>query len=200
MARPRAYVKVDDRDRGYRRTVATFGQLDQAEIELGVFGDKAARSHPDSDLTVGQLAAIHELGLAGQEPRPAVGQWTDQNEQAVFDDIMSAAQVALRGVPLPQTLEAVSKKWVAGVQGFVLSGQVRPLNSPETVSRKGDDRPLVGFTQTLVDAIDAKVKLKGMQRYAKKWLRAGIVAAGEDILDAAVGVGNSVSKRIRGRK
>jgi hypothetical protein len=145
--------------------------------------------HPDSGLTVGQLATLHEFGLGGQEPRPAVGQWTDRNEDDVAKRLLGAVRFSLStGMPLKTTLEALGKSWADEVRAFILSGSVRPLNAPATVAWKEHDRPLEGRTGAIADAVTYKVTLRG-----------GASRALADLLDSAVGVGGK-SVRIRGRK
>lgn len=185
---PRPQAAVDDRDNGFRRLVADLGAADGAAIEVGVFGPKAMARHPDSGLTVGQLATLHEFGLGGQEPRPAVGQWTDRNEAEIRARLFQAVRFAIAGSPLRFVLEGLGKEWADEVRAFILSGSVRPLNAPDTVAWKGHGRPLEGRTGALADAVTHKVTLRG-----------GAARALADLLDSALGVGGK-SVRIRGRK
>lgn len=195
---PKVQVAIDDRDHGYKRMVADVGMMDGAQIDVGVFGAKAAAKHPDSSLTVGQLATLHEFGLGGQEPRPAIGQWTDQNEDRIHDELFTDLRLALSTrAPLGPILKLRAKAWADSVREFILEGHVTPHNTAMTVEWKGHDRPLDGRTGTLAEAIDSKVTLRG---FAKAVKHAGMMAAAaKDLLDSAVGIGG-VSKRIRGRK
>ena len=176
--------------------MADLGSMNGAAIELGVFGPKAQARHPDSDLTIGQLATLHEFGLGGQEPRPVISQWTDENENDIVRQLFGAVRFSMATrAPLSLTLDALGKTWVAGVQSFIRAGRVRPLNTASTVEWKGHDRPLDGRTGALADAVTYKVTLSGLAK-ARSALAA---AAASDLLDSAVGVGGP-SKRIRGRK
>jgi hypothetical protein len=149
-------VKIRQRDRGYRKLVK---ELAGGEITVGVLGQKAEEPHPDSELTVGQLAAVHELGL-GVPERSWLRSWIDGNQrrieqlsEQVWENISSGR------LSRKVALEQMAATLVQEIQENVLQGGITPPLAESTITRKGHDTPLVD-TKTLVSAIDYELKLK----------------------------------------
>jgi hypothetical protein len=156
---PRARVKatITDKDLGFSRRASNLAGL--TEIDVGVFGAKAAAPHSDTGLSVGEIATMLELGLGGQEQRSFVRAWMDLNEAKMRAEASEMIHLIASGYSRKKAATSLGERWVAGIKEFIMSGQVTPRNAAATIERKGHDIPALGLTGTVVEAIDFKLKL-----------------------------------------
>jgi len=156
--KPRLTVKLLDKDHGYRRVATDLGGV--TEITLGVFGAKAALPHPGSrGLSTGSIAFFHETGMGGMQQRSFIRAWMDKHTSMMVDDAAWAMKAVITGVSRKEVSAHIAKKWVSQMQAWIRGGNVRPENSPATVERKGHSIPMIGLTQTVVNAIGYRLKM-----------------------------------------
>lgn len=135
-------VRLTDVDKGYKRALAALGPL--GGLSLGVQGAKASSPHgPGEPISIGELAAIHELGL-GVPERSWLRSWIDENQRMIMDDCRRAMQQVILGkLTKEQALNVLGLKWVGAIQQRIADGQVTPALAKETVDRKGSSVPLI---------------------------------------------------------
>ena len=180
MARTR--VTVTDTDHGYKRLAATLGEL--GTITLGVQGKEAEEAHPSPtrwggpQLTVGQVAAIHELGL-GVKRRSWLGTWLDENQARLLAETADKLAQVLRGTTTRnKALQELGYKWTAELRDRIWEGQIRPRLADTTIAIKGGEwRPLLE-TGTLMNAITYKVFLPNLKSIKNVAQRAAARARG----------------------
>ena len=157
MARPRVKVTVTDVDRGFSRRASNLAGL--TEIDIGVFGAKAAAPHAESGLTVGEVATMLELGLGGQVQRSFVRAWMDANEDEMRKEASAAIRLVAGGYSRKKAATELGTKWADGIREFILAGHVTPPNAAATIERKGHDIPALGLTGAVAEAVDFRLKL-----------------------------------------
>jgi hypothetical protein len=134
-------TSVKDIDKGFKKLAGELGGA--GTITLGVQGEEAEKQHQNSELTIGQVAAIHELGL-GVPERSWLRTWMDENEQRCRADMGAALQEVIRGrKSRKQALNDVGYKWVAAMRENIRSGRIRPSLAASTVAAKGHNIPLL---------------------------------------------------------
>ena len=153
-----AKVKITDKDKGFAKFVGSLGEM--GNITIGVQGKDATKPHPeDPRITVGELAAMHELGLRGQKARSWLTRWVDENTQKMLQ--LSARQLkrVLKGdISRNKALIEMGYKWTEQMRQRMWDGKVTPDIAESTKRKKKDDRPLVEYG-ILHDSITYKVYL-----------------------------------------
>jgi hypothetical protein len=150
--------KVSEKGPGIGKLAETLGGL--GHLTLGVQGELAMEPHPDSELMVGQVAAIHELGLApGVPKRSWLASWIDKNQERmvreaklVYQDIIAGKMSRKRG------FEKLGYQWAKELRENLAGGGVNPPLRPSTVKIKGHTIPLFN-THAIHNAITYRVFL-----------------------------------------
>lgn len=143
-----------------RRKVAELGR---AHVRAGVVGQEAHRQHAGSNLTIGQLAILHELGNpstnlpARSFVRSTLENATVAAEFAVLETKLVGQVIA--GVLDRDTALRQLGTWISDkIRQRILAGEIRPSLAPATVARKGgESRPLVESFE-LVEAIGYEIE------------------------------------------
>ncbi len=159
-------LKIRDKDRGYRKLIR---DLAGVELTIGVQGDEAQKPHPSSELTVGEIAAIHELGL-GVPERSWLRSWVDQNGPTMEADLAVAWQRIAGGESRRKVMDSVGDKWVRDIQERILAGEITPALAPSTVAEKGHSVPLVD-TMTFITSITHSLKLLAIKSVKDRSVR-----------------------------
>lgn len=184
QGRNKVQVYVTDKDRGFRRLATDLGGV--TTIDIGVFGAKANKRHADSDLSVGTMAYMHEMGAGGMKKRSFVRAWMDSHTLQMHEDAMLMLRFIMLGGSRKEAADHLGKKWVAGVKRFIDAGNVRPANAPATIERKGHSTPMIGLTKTIREAITYKLKMpqtrtmRGTVKNAAKRALEGIISYNGD--------------------
>lgn len=155
----RSKVDINDVDKGYRRLVATLGEM--GAVHLGVQGEKALEQHPNSELSIGEVAAIHELGLSGghRTRRSWLMDWVDANQDRLVQETKAELQAVMAGHKTRnQALIALGYKWTQELRDNIWDGKIRPPLRPSTIAAKGHSIPLLD-SHALSNAITYKVFL-----------------------------------------
>lgn len=164
--------KVVEKGPGFEKLIA---ELAGGALFVGVQGDEAKMTHPNSDLSVGELAAVHELGL-GVPERSWLRAWFDENNERIQAQTREAlGRVARREVSRKRALEELGYGWVDEIRENIASGRIKPALSEETKRRKGHDIPLLE-SGTMMNAITFRLFLKQIKGIADPALRAALRA------------------------
>jgi len=159
MAR-KVTVRFEDTDKGFRKLAASLGEMGQ--ITIGVQGKEADARHDPEDPespTVGELAAMHELGLGGMRSRSFVRAWMDDNaERMVRETAEQFRAVLARTTTRNAALIKLGYAWTADMQKRMDDGRVTPPISDTTAKKKGHARPLIE-TYKLRNAVSYRVWL-----------------------------------------
>jgi len=149
-------ITVQDKDRGYRRRMAKLRKFfGSSGITVGIHGEDGGAGHEESDLTVGDVASIHEFGLNGVQ-RSFIGAWFDAEKSNHEDAMVKMAESVVRGDNTKEAaLEKLGVFLAADAQKYIQEGRV----SPPTVKKDPDDNPttLIASGQ-LVGSIRHKVE------------------------------------------
>jgi hypothetical protein len=149
-------------DRVFKRLRAKVEGIGDARVKVGVLASKGGGAvHDDSGITMVELAAIHEFGSpAANIPERSFIRRTfaEKNTELVQLQARVARALIAEKVSVTQALNVLGA-WAAGeIKKTVTAGpHIPPPLKPETVARKGSDRPLVD-TGRLVDAITWEVE------------------------------------------
>ncbi len=163
----RVKVVVSEKGPGIGILVA---ELAGAEVRVGVQGEEAKAAHPNSEWTVGELAARHEMGL-GVKERSFLRAWFDRNQARIQQQTRDAlAQVAARKASRKKVMEQLGYEWVDEIRSDLASGKVRPALAPSTIKKKGHPIPLLESAE-LVNAITFRLFLAQVKSVADPALR-----------------------------
>lgn len=136
-------------------------QANGVRLKVGMVGSRAGEKEEGSDLTLGDLAHIHEYGTEdGHIPaRHPVG----KTMVAMRDEL----EVTMRKIGLavftgkdPRALFRILGQRVAGRIKLTITSGLQPPNAASTIRRKGSSKPLIDDGQ-LVNAYDYVVEEAG---------------------------------------
>jgi hypothetical protein len=166
-------VTITDRDRGFKKLAASLGEMGQ--VTIGVQGKEAEARHPESeDITLGELAALHELGLGGQRARSWCRAWMDENEARMVRETAAQFRAVLaRTQTRNAALIKLGYEWTADMQKRMDDGRVTPPISAETAARKGHAKPLID-TYALRNAVTYRVWLPQVRSIRSKTQRMAV--------------------------
>lgn len=150
-------MPVLDIDKGWHDLEQRLSALSStAHVLVGVQGPKGDAQHNDSDLTVAQVASIHEFGL-GVPERSFLRSTMDEHEAQLLQLASRLGQGVIDGrFSQQQALGLLGEKGVGLVVDKIRS-HIEPPNAPSTIKRKGSDTPLIDSAQ-LAQSITAQVQ------------------------------------------
>jgi hypothetical protein len=163
MIRAKGTVK-DKESPGYARILEVLGSL--GHLTLGVQGKEAVTMHPDGRLLIGQVAAIHELGLSGHHrtKRSWLSSWIDAHAAEMHAQAADVMRAILAGtLTRKKGFEKLGYMWVQALRENITNSGIAPPLSPTTVAIKGHSVPLLD-TGSLRDSITYKVFLPRWKR------------------------------------
>lgn len=139
-------------------------ELGRAEVRAGVVGEQAAAPHPEADLTIGELAILHEFGnedRGGHIPERSFVRKTMRDPAAVAGFAVEQArlvrQVIAGQISRDEALRRMGEFMTARIKETILNHQVRPEDAPSTVAAKGHDTPLLE-TGVLAEAVSFEIR------------------------------------------
>lgn len=134
-------ITVKDTDLGWRKILAATQRRPRATLTVGIVED---RQHPDSDISVAQLGAVHEFGSRdGHTPRRSFLRSTFDDHQRAYDAIYKVLSTrSLLSGDVSIGLRPLGRKGVADVQAKIDSSIPPPL-AHATIDAKGHDLALV---------------------------------------------------------
>jgi len=151
-------VRITDRDRGWKALLKrTSHMARQRGVTVGVHSGEGAAPSGDSELTVLDVATIHEFGLGHNPERSFVRDFADEKRDEVKAAEKKIARAVTKGSQnLEDGLERFGLWIVSEMQARIRAG-IAPPNDPVTIARKGSSTPLINFGQ-LVGSITHKVE------------------------------------------
>lgn len=148
------------------------GELDIApriELELfaGILEEDYGKQHPNSDLSIGDLALVHEMGLGNNPMRAPVRRWSYRYETKLRRKVRAALKEAARkqkwsSGPIKQIADSAARS----LKSDFYRGKIKPGLKPRALARKAPEkRPLVD-TKTLAQHMRVRVKFarRGFKR------------------------------------
>ncbi len=155
---------VQDRGPGFQQLVA---DLAGAELTIGVHTEEGAQMHPDADMTVGEVMALHELGLGGQKERSWLRKFLDHNEARYTSMAAEAFRQIVAGGSRKKLTERLGYVITDEMRGNIADGKITPALAASTIAAKGHSIPLLA-TAKGVNAITFKLKLRQIKSVAKE--------------------------------
>lgn len=140
--------------RGLERIEKRLKELRGARLRVGVLSND--QHDPDNPIGLAELAAIHEFGspAANIPERSFIRRTFREKRPELLDVVRKVAKGTVKGkITAERGLNLLGAWLAAEVKKTVTDGpHIPPPLQPETIARKGSDRPLVD-TGRLVDAI-----------------------------------------------
>ena len=139
-------VKIVDKDKGYKALVKRVYGMGKPTVSVGILEAEGAQEAAGSNITIAELAAIHEFGL-GVPERSFLRAWFDQNEDRARSFVTELLKAVVKGkYSKEQALELLGTKLQAEIQARISAG-IDPANAPSTIARKGSATPLIDTGQ-----------------------------------------------------
>ena len=146
-----AKVRINDAE--LRRVLKRF-RAGNARVRVGVL---SGQKHPDSDLSMAELAALHEYGTKDIPERSFIRAPLESSRADVKRMMHKAAVAVVSGKVTPRaSLEILGQWGVTTIRKWVTVGSRLAPNAPSTIKRKGSARPLVD-TGRLLGAVSYEV-------------------------------------------
>jgi hypothetical protein len=153
MTKPR----ITDKDRGAKALLDRLGGGSRL-LAVGVLEGDA--THPNSDLTINEIAEIHEYGsdAAGIPERSFIRAFVDENEARINKALKRIADMTAKGSlkSVDQGLDRLGLTLVGGIQDRIRNG-IAPELQDATAARKGSSVPLID-TSALLTSITHEVE------------------------------------------
>lgn len=154
-------IKSSSRGAGFAKVLADLQRVKRSEVLVGIPAEKSSRKK--GPVNNAELLFIHTEGspLRSIPPRPTLKPAIEENAALIAEPLGDAATALMEDSA--QRAETSLKR-----AGIVASNAVKRYireedhlapNSPETIARKGSDRPLIDTGQ-LVRAITYVVRVK----------------------------------------
>ena len=114
---------------------------------------------PRVDLSISELATIHEFGL-GAPQRSFIRAWFDEQQDSIQSTLKSQVALAQAGkIPIQAALERCALAFEGAMKKRIARG-IPPPNAASTIARKGSSKPLIDTGQ-LRNAIRGRVGQDG---------------------------------------
>lgn len=102
----------------------------------------------DLELTIGEIAAIHEFGLGSVPQRSFLAGWADENPDKIKNAILKGAQALVRGsIKDPIQFLNAFGAWAVGQVQRRMAQNIPPPLAPATIKRKGSSVALIDTGQ-----------------------------------------------------
>lgn len=136
-------TKVTSKDKGYKAALKRYSAMG-SKLQVGVPSD--GTMHSGGDMTIADLATIHEFGL-GVPERSFLRAWFDGNQGRIRKMISLMQQSVATGKRTQeQALALLGQKWVSEIQ-VRMSANIPPPLKPATIQRKGSSIALIDTGQ-----------------------------------------------------
>ena len=151
-------MKVTVDDKVWRRIIANVKKAGTLELQVGITGSDGEQKHPNSDLTIGEIALIHEYGSekADVPARPFLSRAFERTAFPMHAAMRRAASDCyMSPSSLMSSLRAMGQLAVGAVR-MTIFDNIPPALEESTVRKKGHDLALVD-SGTLMEAISYKI-------------------------------------------
>lgn len=150
---------IKDTDKGATKLLASL--LAKGALKVGVLAAEAGTVHEaphaigpqqagassGNELTIGEIAEIHEFGLGSCPRRSFLADWADEKKAEITEVIVKGGRAIARGkLELPQVLEQIGV-WAVGSIQARMASNIPPALAPETIKRKGSSVALIDTGQ-----------------------------------------------------
>lgn len=168
MAHPK--VGLRKRDTGWVEFFKRAASVARAgKVKVGFLdGGPGAETHPGSDLTIAQIAAILEFGTEdGTIPERSILRATFDKRRKDVEEMAAklVGQVLDGKITDQQALGLLGAWFAAEVKKYVTAGaHVQPENAPSTIAQKGSDRPWVDTGRT-INSVSWATEGRGMKKH-----------------------------------
>jgi hypothetical protein len=152
-------MSVQDTDHGYRELVEKLYGLseDKPTVSMGIHEAKGSATHGKGPATIIDIANFNEFGTSRIPARSFIGDWFDEDEPKMREDLLHLMQSAVAGkMTADEALEILGQTGVGRIQQRISAG-IEPANSESTIHQKGSSKPLVN-KGILRSSIDYEVK------------------------------------------
>lgn len=154
--------------------------LSKGALSVGILAGEAAAPHkaktaearisdlfkePSEQLTIGEIAAVHEFGLGSSPERSFLRGWVDESTAQIEQVIVAGARALARG-KLTSPLQFLNQTgaWAVGQIQARMARNIPPPLAPETIRRKGSTIALIDTGQlrsSISFRVDAVETAKG---------------------------------------
>lgn len=129
----------------YRKLARVLADQALHQIKVGIHAEDAAYTYPNG-MTLGEVAEIHEFGLA--EPRvprrSAIVGWFDENLPSARWKLMREMRLVAKGQqPYAEALKIFAEWAARRIRDRIDDRTAFAPNAPSTIEKKGFDYPLV---------------------------------------------------------
>jgi hypothetical protein len=139
---------LQDRDRGYRSLLRNIGGARSGTtVKVGFQGPRAEEQEHDADLTVVEIAAIHEFGFGNVPERSMIRAWVDQNGPAIKRLMNQLADQVIKGEINIKTAMDRFGIWAVGQIQLRIADGIEPKLADSTIAHKGSSVPLINTGQ-----------------------------------------------------
>lgn len=154
-----AHGELKDVDRGWREAVqAMAAAANKQGAHVTVGWPESSGVHRNSQLTVAQIAAIHEFGLPPRIPERSMIRATYEQNSARYAEAVRKIGIGISfaRTDLRRGLDLLGSMIKGDIQRRIAAG-VPPPNAPSTIKRKGSSTPLIDTGQMRA-ALDHEVR------------------------------------------
>jgi len=139
--------RVTDRDKGLKDLSKKITQSKDLILTVGVHGEEGNQAHEGGQLTVADIATVHEYGLGTAPERSWLRAWADENEEKNKEALRKiGAAVVKRRFSANVGLERAGNLFVAQIQQRI-SANIPPPLKPATIAAKGSSVALIDSGQ-----------------------------------------------------
>lgn len=137
------------KDLGFNSILRELRTLQRSEVAVGIVGTEAQTKHPDSDLTLAEVAAVNEYGSDdGHIPeRPAHRNCAEDNQAEIAKNTQNAISAVLSGAKAQAVMDRLGV-WYTGKVKQAIADFDTPPNAPATIRAKGANNPLIDTGRT----------------------------------------------------
>lgn len=147
--------KIRDKDRGWSRFRGAVQRAVKMQRRVVVIGFVEGEQHEGSDLSVAEIAAIHEYGAEIETDKGTIVIPARSMLRATFEENRAENVKKLRTLALATLEGRIDVEKALTVFGVDVRGQVvkrinlgiPPPNAESTIARKGSSKPLVDSGQ-----------------------------------------------------
>lgn len=137
------------KDLGFNKILQQLRIMQRSEVAVGIVGAEAQAKHPESDLTLAEVAAINEYGSDdGHVPeRPAHRNCAEDNRDEIAKNTQGAITAVLSGATANAVMDRLGV-WYTGKVKQAIRDFSTPANAPATIKQKKSDNPLIDTGRT----------------------------------------------------
>ena len=168
-------VRIKDKDRGYKKMLKRVLAQQPKEVSVGIFDSEASKILEEPlpegvgdtapvtrgvQLTVGEIAEIHEYGLGNSPERSFIRAWVDEDPGKIRTAMTRLLESVIKGSRTKEQAMNLFGQWAVGQMQKRIAAGISPPLSRVTILRKGSSVPLIDTGQ-LRASITYRVRFTG---------------------------------------